>query len=140
MLPYGRSRAEIAAMAARMADPSLRLTLDIQDAASAGKNGGSGQPQEVESLWRRKITSGPLPAFNDKTARERALALLDQYDPDSAFILRKAGLDFMARFSFGNRTFLEGIDTAVHEEYHSVSHSASWDATVYYAETVFCFR
>lgn len=109
------------------------MTLDIQDAASAGKNGGSGQSQEVGSLWRRKITSGPLLAFNDKTTRERALALLDQYDPDSAFILRKAGLDFMTRFSFGNRTFLKGIDTVVHEEYHCVPHSASWDETVYYA-------
>lgn len=130
------SRAEVAAMAARMADPSLRLDLTIPGQTSgsnASDSSSSSQTRAVDPLWKGKSTSGPLPAFNDKATREKVLALLDQYDPDGAFILRKASLDFMTWFSFGNRTLLEGVDTAVHEEYHSVSHSVSWDETVYYA-------
>lgn len=130
------SRAEVAAMAARMADSSLRLDLTIPGPTSgsnANVPSSGSQTRTVDPLWKGKSTSGMLPSFSDKATREKVLALLDQYDPDGAFILRKAGLDFMTWFSFGNRTLLEGVDTAVHEEYHSVSHSASWDETIYYA-------
>lgn len=117
------SRAEVAAMTARMVDPSLRLELSIPDPGSSGKPSGSSATanQTADPLFKGKTTGGTLPAFDDKATQEKALALLDRYDPDGAFILRKAGGNFMRWFSLGGRTLLKGIGTAVHEEYHSMA-------------------
>lgn len=122
------SRAEAAAMTARMADPSLRLEMNIQN-PTAENSAGVPSGGTVDPLWKGKTAGGTLPAFDDKATAEKVMALLDRYDPDGAFILRKADMDFMRWFSFGNRTLLQAVGTAVHEQYHSLSFSGAYSLT-----------
>lgn len=74
---------------------------------------------------------GAMPAIEDAATQENALALLDRYDPDGAFILRatmKQGDDFMVWFS-SQGTTVDGIGTAVHEQCHIYS---AYNGGLYY--------
>lgn len=64
-----------------------------------------------------------LPALGDSPTAENALALLDGYDPDGAYLLRASqagGSDFM--FWFDGSSLMDGLGVAVHEECHRYSH------------------
>lgn len=80
--------------------------------------------QSVDQLWKGKTEGGALPAFGDAANSENVLALLDEYDPDGAYILRKADENFMRWFS--SDMLLKQIGTAVHEECHSVIFSVGF--------------
>lgn len=118
------SRAETAAMITRMINVSPRLELSLTEAAAPTPT-----PQEdtnpfpVDPLWKEKTNSGAVPALDAQATDENIYALLDAYDPDGAFILRKSGGDLAFWFSDG--TLLKGIETAVHEQCHVLSYTAA---------------
>lgn len=86
---------------------------------------GSDYAQTDDSLDYPSVPSNPgtIPAIGDAVTQENALALLDRYDPDGAFLLRatmKQGNDFMVWFS-PQGTTADGIGIAVHEQCHIYS-------------------
>lgn len=114
-------RSEVAAMVTRLVDPSLRQKLTLQAPKPTPPVVNTGLP--VDSLWKGTVTGGAVPAFGDTPTEANVLALLDRYDPDGAFILRKSG-NYMTWFNFGG--LLDSVDTAVHEQYHSLSFSVGF--------------
>ena len=91
------------------------------------------------------ITSAPaekpnVPGFSEQPTKENVLALLDAYDPDGAFILRQTdsssggGFGMSMDFTFwlfGSRNMADGVETAVHEQCHMMSHSKGWTDDYY---------
>ncbi|MCR5782358.1 MAG: dockerin type I repeat-containing protein [Clostridia bacterium] len=66
---------------------------------------------------------------------ENILAVLDEYDPEDAFIIRNtASVHDPCAWWGGSQRFLDQIDTCVHEQCHSLSHSkaSSWNSEYIY--------
>lgn len=77
-----------------------------------------------------------IPGLNAKVTQKNVLKILDKYDKDGAYILRKqkqAGDDILTWFDSGR--IYKSIDTAVHEETHGFSHFYAknrWNGYAYF--------
>ncbi len=82
------------------------------------------------------MAAAKTPGLNAKATEKNVLKILDQYDKDGAFILRKqkqAGDNILVWFGGGK--IYKGIDTAVHEETHGFSHfyaKNKWNGYAYF--------
>lgn len=78
-------------------------------------------------------------AVNAPVTKENILALMDEYDSDAAFILRygiDCGSDITSWWGSGEK-IIDGIDTAVHEEFHGYTHYAAWKNGYYNAQVIY---
>ncbi len=77
-----------------------------------------------------------VPGLNAKVTEKNVLKILDKYDKDGAYILRKqkqAGDNILTWFSSGR--IYKNIDTTVHEETHGFSHfyaKNKWNGYAYF--------
>lgn len=82
------------------------------------------------------MAAAKTPGLNAKATEKNVLKILDRYDKDGAFILRKqkqAGDNILTWFGSGR--IYKNIDTAVHEETHGFSHSYAknkWNGYAYF--------
>ncbi len=78
-----------------------------------------------------EAAAASMPGLNAKITEKSILKILNRYDTDGAYILKKriqAGDNVLSWFT-GGRRIIEGIDTAVHEETHAYSFQrAHWNA------------
>lgn len=78
-------------------------------------------------------------SVNASVTKENILALMDEYDPDAAFILRygiDCGDDITCWWGSGEK-IIDEIDTAVHEEFHGYTHYAAWSNGHYNAQVIY---
>lgn len=95
----------------------------------------------VLAVWmpasaQEAVAAAKAPGLNAKVTEKNVLKILDRYDKDGAFILRKqkqAGDRILTWFGSGR--IYKDIDTAVHEETHGFSHSYAkdrWNGYAYF--------
>ena len=73
-----------------------------------------------------------LPKMNASVTKKNVMALMDKYDKDAAYILdtmSKKGDNILKWWTKGFDSLTDGIDTAVHEEFHGYSYlKGSWNS------------
>ncbi len=79
----------------------------------------------------KSMAAPKMPGLNAKVTEKNVLKILNRYDTDGAYIMKKqiqAGDHILAWFPSGRR-IIDGINTAVHEETHAYSFQrAHWNA------------
>lgn len=78
-----------------------------------------------------------MPAYDAPVTTENILAVLDNLDPDGACIVRDSieyeGEDMLLAWWHGQGNIMDSLSTAVHEQFHGVSHATnSYNSTQYY--------
>ena len=74
-----------------------------------------------------------VPGFNARVTENNMMKILDRYDPDGAYIIRKqkaAGDNILSWFYSGR--IIDDIGTAVHEETHGYSFRGMYNGYAYY--------